>query len=435
MINACGALAGTVGITGMDETWQRIGRVGLLGALLIGLVLMVPGGCQPPRRTVEPPKMSPPIVRVRLLEAQESVTLTATAPSTARAGAGDAARRVELPLNTEISIRLLDDGWRVGETPLGSGELVVLPGADGSVSFGGRAYRGHYRLVPAGRGTFDLVNHVDIDSYLKSVIPREMFPNWHDEAYKAQAIAARTYALYEVRTTSGGKHWDLHPDTRSQVYGGVKDESAKSRSAVDHTAGLVLAYGAPGREKIFKAYFSACCGGISQSAYDAFGDPYIEPLSDQNVGSLCNVAPRFNWGPVVLDKDELTRRIRTWGASKDRPEKEIGRISRIDIQYVNRFGRPIRFLITDESGKQYSLGSEETRWACNAGAEKGAPRLNSSFFKTINEPNQIQFVDGHGHGHGAGMCQWCTQVRATRGIPHEAIVLRAYPRSVLVRAY
>jgi stage II sporulation protein D len=375
-----------------------------------------------------------PIVRVRLLESQQSVTLHATAPPTARTTAGSGSRSVELPVNTDIPVQLLADGWRVGDTALGGGDLLVLPSADGSVSFNGRPYRGTYRLVPVGNGKFDLVNHVDIDSYLKSVIPREMFPNWHDEAYKAQSVAARTYALYEVRTASGGKHWDLHPDTRSQVYGGFKDESDKARRAVDATSGVVLAYGPAGREKIFKTYFSACCGGVSQSAYDAFGDPYIEPLSDQNVGPLCNVAPRFNWGPVVIDKDELTRRIRIWGEQKGRPEKNIGRVECIDIQYVNRFGRPIRFIITDEAGKQYSLGSEETRWACNADAPRGS-RLNSSFFKTINEPNQIQFVDGHGHGHGAGMCQWCTQVRATRGMPHETILLRAYPRAVLVRAY
>ena len=68
-------------------------------------------------------------------------------------------------------------------------------------------------------------------------------------------------------------------------------------------------FGPPGQEKIFKAYFSSCCGGITQSATDAFGDPYIPPLSDQNVQNLCNASPRFNWGPIVIAKSELTSEV------------------------------------------------------------------------------------------------------------------------------
>jgi stage II sporulation protein D len=218
------------------------------------------------------------------------------------------------------------------------------------------------------------------------------------------------------------------------VYGGIAAETSKSREAVDATRGIVVAFGPEGREKIFKTYFSSCCGGITQSAADAFGDPYLPPLSDQNAQSLCNASPRFNWGPIVIRKDELTRRVRLFGARRNRPEKDMATITQVDVHQTNRFGRPVRFVITDARGQRYSLNGEELRWAVNTDASEGTT-LYSSFVKTINDPDVVRFVDGHGWGHGVGMCQWCAQRRAELKMPHEDIVLTAFQRAVLKRAY
>jgi SpoIID/LytB domain protein len=204
--------------------------------------------------------------------------------------------------------------------------------------------------------------------------------------------------------------------------------------AFDNTAGIVLAYGPAGNEKIFKAYFSACCGGITQSAADAFGDAYIEPLSDQNVHDLCSASPRFNWGPIVIPKEELTRRVRLWGEKVGRPEKNIDGVSQVNIQFVNRWGRPTRFVITDSHGARYSLSGEDLRRAVNTDAAKGTT-LFSSFCKTINEPDVVRFVEGHGHGHGVGMCQYCAEARAENGMRHEDIVLSSFQRARIVRGY
>jgi stage II sporulation protein D len=245
---------------------------------------------------------------------------------------------------------------------------------------------------------------------------------------------ARTYALYEARTAGIGRHYDVTDDTRSQVYGGIASETPKSRDAVLHTEGIVVAYGPRGNERIFKAYFSSCCGGVGQSAADAFGDPDIPPLREKRAGNLCNASPRFNWGPVVISKDELTRRIRAWGARRNRPEKDMGTVRSIDIAAVNTYQRPVRFYVTDSRGLRYSLSGEELRWACNADAN-GGPILYSSFVRPVTQGDSIHFVEGHGWGHGVGMCQWCAQSLATRGVRHEDIVRYSYPGAVLVRAY
>ncbi|HWE01826.1 MAG TPA: SpoIID/LytB domain-containing protein [Tepidisphaeraceae bacterium] len=374
-----------------------------------------------------------PIVRVLILENVATVEISANDPPTLRTGSG-VVSRIGLAHNAQAAIVLTASGWRVGDLPLGSGELRIEPAKEGDVRLDGHAYRGAYRLVPKSISRFDVINDVDIDGYLMGVLDKEMLTYWHPAAYRAQAIVARTYAIYVARTSSAGAGYDLFSDTRSQVYGGISAESAKSRNAVEATRGVVVAAGEPGQERIFKAYFSSCCGGITQSASAAFGDPPSEALSEQNVGTRCSASPHFSWGPVTLSKAEVTRRLRLWGTRHNLPEKSIGEVARIDILSVNRYGRPESFTVTDRSGRLYRLGCEELRVAIGTDAADGN-KLLSGFCRPINDIDSITFAEGHGLGHGVGLCQWCAEAEATAGIPHEQIVLQAYPRSVLVRAY
>ena len=384
--------------------------------------------------TPAPATQQGPVVRVKLLPDQKQVTLAATQPPLVRVASDAQPKRLNVATGVQLPVTRTASGWTLGNVAMGAGELTITPAPNSSLSVNGKPYRGRFRFLPTSApGEFDVINDVDIDGYLKSVVPREMFPDWHPQAYAAQAIVARTYALYTAKT-SAAQEWDLFPDTRSQVYGGLASESAKSVQAVDETAGVVVAHGQPGHEKIFKAYFSACCGGVTQSAWDAFGDAYSIPLSERNVGPVCNVAPRFNWGPIVVKKDELTRRFRAWGASKDRVERNMLPVQTVRVAAANRHGRPVRFEVVDVKGNTYSWRSEELRWAVNAEAAKGTT-LNSSFCKIVDEGDSIRFLDGHGHGHGVGMCQWCAQTRALSGWPHENIVLSSFPASKLVRAY
>jgi stage II sporulation protein D len=267
-----------------------------------------------------------------------------------------------------------------------------------------------------------------------AVLPRELPADWHPEAYRAQAIAARTYAIYEARTSGSSAHYDVHADVRSQVYGGIAAETSKSRQAVQATTGIVVAHGKPGQERIFKAYFSSCCGGISQSAWDAFGDTFTEPLSEQNVGQTCQASPKFNWGPIVVRKDELTRRFKAYGARLNRPEAGMAQVVTVRVSGTNRHGRPVRFEVADAKGNRFSWRGEELRWAVNTQAQPGTT-LPSSYCQVLDTGDSIQFVEGHGWGHGSGLCQWCTQARALAGWAHEDIVVRSYPGSKLIRAY
>ncbi len=416
-------------------------RVGSFNLAVFGclMCLLLASGCvQETPRVGLPPGV--PIVRVRLQQNLREIRISSSEPALVRAGSDMAAQPVNFP-RSPGAVVILDRGvWKAGGISLGTGELVIQPGREGTLLVNDRQYRGRFRLVPVSTAAFDLINDVDVDGYLKGVLAAELYKSWGTETYRAQAIVARTYALYESRTIGAKRYWDVFPDTRSQVYGGVSAETSKSRDAVDATAGIVLAYGLPGQEHIFKTYFSSCCGGISQSAYDAFGDPYSQPLSEQPRGSQCAASTKFNWGPVVVRKDELTRRFHLWARNKSdltgrpRPELLMGEVVRIDGAFANKLGRPISFYVTDDRGLRYTLRAEELRSAINTDAKNGQV-VYSGYFRTVDEPQQVRFVDGHGYGHGVGMCQWCAQAMAQSGTPHEDIVLKSYPGAKLIRAY
>jgi stage II sporulation protein D len=415
----------------MLDASRRLRRLPLLALLL----LCWPAGCTQRAEQATAPA-GVPTIRVRLLEGQDSVKVASSQSVAFREAPGVSPRPLNVPRKQEILVLRTRSGWRVGDTSVDANELTLLPVSGGILSINGKPYRGDCRLVPVGRGdTFDVVNDVDLEGYLKGVLAKELYRDWHEEAYKAQCITARTYALYEMKTAGLGRHYDVHTDTRSQVYGGVGGENGLSQQASDATAGVVIAFGAKGNEKIFKAYFSSCCGGISQSNADGFGEVLIPPLTDQNVGARCNNSDKFNWGPLVFTKDDLTRRFRAWGAAKNRPEKDMAPLARMDISHANRWGRPVRFVLTDAKGQRYSLSGTEVRFAINSTAGPGGQTVHSSFFTPLDQPTVIRFVDGHGFGHGVGLCQHCAQAQAEAGVRHEDIVVGAFPGASLQRAY
>jgi stage II sporulation protein D len=400
---------------------------------LLLLAIGFPSGCSQP---VKPADFSgkTPLVRVLILQNQSRVTLTASEMPSIRLISDVSSRRVDLSPDSPVALTCSPQGWQLGSAPLGTGEFVLTPAAEGSVAVSGHAYRGRFRFIPRSNTTFDVVNDVDVEGYLKGLLARELFPTFADETYKAQAVVARTYALYIKQTHSPGSDYDLFSDDRDQVYGGLSAETTKAKDAVEATRGIVAAYGPPGQERIFKAYFSSCCGGRGQSAAEAFGDPVIPPLSAQAVGALCSESPRFNWPTITLSKVELTRRFKHFGQLHNLAEKDIATISRIDIMSINNVGRPVMFTITDNRNRRFAINGEELRRAVNTDATPGT-KLYSSLLQPLNDPTQIRFTNGHGLGHGVGMCQWCAQRRAEMGLGYEQIVMLAYPESKLVKAY
>lgn len=158
---------------------------------------------------------------------------------------------------------------------------VVIKPTGGFISVKGKWYRGFFILYNQG-GSLTVINKVDIEDYIKGVVPSEMPSGWNYEAHKAQAIAARSYALANLgkRANHG---YDLKDTPEDQAYGGASAESARTNKAVQETGGIVLIYNL----KIIPAYYSASAGGQTSSSADVWTKnlPYLKsvPSFDDNV--------------------------------------------------------------------------------------------------------------------------------------------------------
>jgi len=157
------------------------------------------------------------------------------------------------------------------------GPVTLAPADEGSglVVYGGKPYRGRIEVFANTRGTLTVVNVVGLEDYVRGVVANELSPGgWPAiEALKAQAVAARTYAVSNAgRFRSQG--FDLLPTTRSQVYGGRSTEHPLTDRAVAETRGLVATHA--GRP--INALYTSTCGGRTENAEDIFGGepvPYL----------------------------------------------------------------------------------------------------------------------------------------------------------------
>ena len=159
------------------------------------------------------------------------------------------------PHRNVIGIKV-DGEWK----KINSDKIVIKPEANGFISVKKRWYRGHFQLLNSGDG-LTVINDIPIELYLQGVVPSEMPPSWEHDAHKAQAIAARSYAIANLGKRA--KHgYDLKDTPEDQAYGGATSETPQTNDAVIETTGLVLVHDG----KIIPAYYSASAGGHTKDA-------------------------------------------------------------------------------------------------------------------------------------------------------------------------
>ena len=189
----------------------------------------------------------------------------------------DAMKGYEIkPYKNKMAIKYDDKYYQID-----SDNIVLKVTEDGFVSVKRNWYRGHL-VIQNKNGKLTVINEVGIEDYIKGVVPSEMPTGWEPEALKAQAIAARSYALANLgKRAKWG--YDLKDTPEDQAYNGASAETQKTNQVVEDTKGLVLIYD----YKIIPAYYSASAGGQTINASRAWGSdlPYIRsvPSYDGNV--------------------------------------------------------------------------------------------------------------------------------------------------------
>jgi len=343
-------------------------------------------------------------LRVILMEVRGVVRLTSTQPFSVQPGgsqvSGGAAYQV-----TEISLR---KGIAVNGIDSLQKTLTFIPQHGGKLFINGSPYAGSL-IFKAKNGGLSVVNEVDIEQYLKGVVPAEMPSDWPMEALKTQAVISRTYALYQ-KGKNRNSEYDLPASVLGQVYKGESAHHPRATEAIAKTKGLIAMYnGSPAL-----TYFHSTSAGPTEDANDRWGvdAPYLKGVSCP----LDFASPYFGWQRDIPLSD-LENALDKAG---------VGIIATLTPLSYSKAGRILMVRILHSRGETF-LKAEELRRLL------GYKILPSTHFKIDSFGKTLKII-GMGWGHGVGLCQWGTKIMAERGLKFDEIVRHYYP-GVELKAY
>ncbi len=378
-----------------------MGRTALIALLAVSLqsLLIPPVNAQP----------SPDMIRVAVSRNDPQVTLRVHGrfKMTALKTGAEVHQGRRLPA---IAIRAVPAGLAFGEEILPYAGVHIEPERDAAINLNGKRLRGTVEIVRQEDLTLLVVNHVPLEDYLRGVLSKEAPDYWPEEALKAIAIAARTYALYQRFTKESGPY-DVTGDVMSQDYGGRSREKAATTHAVKATANLIVLY----EGKPFPTFYHSTCGGMTEHAR-VMGPYDLEPLRGGIVCTLCAASPFYAW------RRRLTKADVAW-ALRNSPYGSIGTVNEMEVTRRTASGRAEAVTIRGAL-RTLKLTGYDVR------SLFGFDRIRSPLFSIV--PNDEGFIiEGHGWGHGVGLCQWGAAELARRGFSAREILAFYYPHTEL----
>ena len=292
----------------------------------------------------------------------------------------------------------------------------------GTISLADRKYRGSFRLVKNNSGSsLMVVNHVPLEQYVASVIGSELPGYFHIEAFRAQAVAARTYVLHRMINTNR-PDWDVGATAASQVYSGLSTETGIAVNAQKSTLGEVLVYGPEGREEIICTFYSSTCGGGTRPVWELkTGFEHIPPLAGVQINH-CQDSPMHTWKTRRLSKAKLFATL----TDKDDKYARLEAVESVSISKRTKQGRAREILLVGRRSRRDTIAAEDFRYLL---------KLPSTWFDIADHGSDVWFTNGRGFGHGMGMCQFGADGLAKLGYTYDAILSTYFPESKLVRCY
>ncbi len=283
---------------------------------------------------------------------------------------------------------------------LGQGDVQTSVGQ--TFSFDGKLYRGTFERTADGQ----IVDLVDLEGYLYSVVPREMPSSWPVAALEAQSVCARTYVL---QRSDPRRAYDLVPSEVDQRYDGLSAETPASVAAVDATAGSVLSFAGA----FAQIAYSSCCGGHTESAFDAWGSSAPPYLSGVTCTS-CSDSPNYRW-QRNLAFDAIGSRLSGSLAT-------LGNLNDVRIAERDGSGRARTIELLTDRGSTVVPGSAFRR----AVGSRVLPSLLLTDVQRAPDGSGIVFTGG-GLGHGVGFCQWGARGMALAGRQPSEILAFYFP--------
>ncbi len=288
--------------------------------------------------------------------------------------------------------------------------ILIYPDVPVTLFAGDTCYRGKIEIIGTSNGKFTVVNVLPLEDYLLGVIPKETFPSWPAQALQAQAIAARSFALYHI-VHSKNKDFTL-VSPMHQLYGGASAEDPRTTQAARDTEGQVLMYNGD----ILCTFFHTCCGGKTEDAANIF--PHIGAYPPRVTSKYSAGTPHHAWTYSVSGVN-VYEKLRRAGYDIGGALKEVKIIERFPS------GRAAAIQFSSARGNTTITG-EECRKIL------GYNTVRSTLFN-IRYSKNILYFWGRGWGHGIGLCQWSSKGMADDGYSCKKILYHFYPGATIHR--
>lgn len=369
---------------------------------------------------------------------------------------------------TEVTVTAsADGGINVGQYTFLPEQFPTLYPVSGNITIDGAEYRGGAQFKRINGGALTVINVVNLEEYLYSVIGKEMSPSWNIEALKAQAVCARGFAISN-KNKFARYGFNLDNTTSSQVYKGVSTEAESTRRAVDETRGTVLMYDGG----IIESIYCSCTGGATANAENVWGGKYPYLVSVVDIYENPEEVSRYSWS-ITLTADEIKECLA--GA-----DVNIGDIKNVKIISSDDAGYVCELLFEGTGGthtvkrsscrtifggklhsQRYTIAGGEDVFenvtvlsavgAANIESNNlyvlGAGESSSVYVKSATDIKEYKKVsspyakdgeftfNGNGWGHGVGMSQWGAKAMADMGFTYGDILTFYYTGTYLEKLY
>ena len=301
---------------------------------------------------------------------------------------------------------------KIADLSFNSSAIEIKPRKSSYIYVNNRRYRGNLRILKTKDAKLKAINNLDLEDYLKGVLRQEVSHRWPMHTLLAQAIAARTYALYG-REANKSSEFDVTAGVSSQMYGGVHSETWRTGRAVVHTTGKILIF----KGKIFPTYYHATCSGHTEDASRLWNID-IMPLKGRRC-DFCRESPHFSWKREMMFSDIESK--------LEGSKFSVKKIKNILIEDRNNSGRIMQLKIIDSDGAK-SISAKDFRQLL------GSDKIRSTNFSVEVKGARAHFK-GFGWGHGVGMCQWGAYRMAKSGYRFDQILVFYYPESKIQKIY
>lgn len=295
-------------------------------------------------------------------------------------------------------------------------KFLIVP-REGHLSFDGKDYHGNFIIV-FDKNNYYLINSLDIEDYVFSVLRTETWPGWPLEINKVCAIASRTYVVGVIcNTRKSGLPYHVKNTTAHQTYGGIHPD-ATLRKAVQETHGIFVAYD----NKPIIAMFDAVCGGVVPAQVKGVNFHHAPYLKRTTACNYCKNAKGYRWSTRISEK-QMAQLLK----------EPLPRLKKVKNLIITK---------SDKAGVVHEIAVHGT------GISHGIARLNGkqcyflfkpkgvrSFHFEIKHNSPHFIISGKGIGHHMGLCQWGARKLVNHGWDYKKILEFYYPGTALMRFY